>query len=419
MPQFSARIPEMAKNVWGRIGGSRRLAACRRAARRAVLEVKLRDPWIYSIFTGTRVGGGGPLCLHYLGRQRFAQDFLIFFERVHEDSGIRQTLKPTPALPALWWQSRPTGGWPAGAHVQVVDRALMPLESCAQSPAYVPFIEARLAVATDIEKQVAAVRSKGHRRKLQSALKKDFSWRKSHSLDDFEIFYSRMYEPFVKERFRFDPSVISREDMRRVFVRRGFLLLLEDEGRPVSGAMMYVADDNPRCLAYWKYGLADAAELSPSLFGERNGMTEAMVLKYAVEHRFEVIDFGLTRALPGDGIFTHKKRLGCDFILPPELASAFAFRVHPSTRPALFAAQPVVVRRNGGLTTWMGHVGPLLPASKEALSEHLRAGVFPSVRGLELFTDSHDLATRATLDEILAELTRELGVPCVARATGG
>ena len=234
---------------------------------------------------GVMVNQGGSLVVHYLGRRRYANDILAFFDRDGGDANIKQTLRENPNDFDFFKNRFGASQCPQDAHVMVIDRAFSLLED-AHLPHYIPFINASLPVQTTVEGQLQLIRSKGHRRKLQSALKRGFSWRKTHAVDDFKLFYDTMYAPFVKERFRFDASILSYESMLRVFNRRGFLLFVEEDGVPISGALMYVPESAPESINYWKYGLADANNLSPALFGERNSMTEAMVLQYAVQQKF-------------------------------------------------------------------------------------------------------------------------------------
>lgn len=364
--------------------GSRPLALGRRHARRLLDEVRLRDPLVYRTLAGPLAGGRESLSLHYLGRGRFAQDFLVFFERHDNDANIAQTTRRQTSLPGFVAQRRTLRGAPHDADLLVVDQFLLPPSPAAKST-YLPFVDASLAVQPTIAAQLAEVRSRGHRRKLQGALKRGFAWRKTHDLADFARFYEQMYAPFVRQRFQFDRSVVPRQQMEKVYAQRGFLLLLEDEGQPVAGAMMYIPKGQPRTLAYWKYGLADAASLTPAVFGERNGCTEAMVLRYAVEQGFASIDFGLTRALAGDGIFAHKRRLGCDFRPPADAPARFALHLPRRRRAALCASQPLLAVQRGALVCWLGHRGPLTPAAAESLTEQLRGACFPSLAALELF----------------------------------
>ena len=369
----------------------------RRYARRALEEARRGDTLVYRTFTGPRAGGDAPLALHYLGRGRFAQDFLVFFSRAPGDANIQQEVRSQLRWPQFLRQRQALSRAPHDADLMVIDR-VVGLFAGKHTPAYVPFVEAHLPVAPSMEAQLAQVRSKGHRRKLQAAIKRGFQWRKSRSPADFALFYDTMYAPFVEQRFQFDRSVISRDDMQRVFARRGFLLLLEVDGTAVSGAMMYVDAGDPTTLAYWKYGLADAASLTANVFGERNGLTEAMVLAYAVEQGFARIDFGLTRALPADGIFTHKKRLGCDFAVPADLPASFALHVPRRRRAMVCAAQPMVVVEHDALVVWMGHQGPLDAAAAARLGDRLRGGCFPAAKALHLFVADCPDGDRARLE---------------------
>ena len=382
-------------------------AEARRAARSILQEVKLRDPLVYMVYEGPMANQGGPLVVHYMGRKRYANDVLAFFERECGDANITQTLRASPNYYTFFKDRFQTSVCPDDADVLVVDRAFAPYDS-PNVPYHIPFINAALPVQASIDAQLQLIRSKGHRRKLQSALKRGFAWRKTNAVEDFKLFYQTMYAPFVKERFRFDASILTYESMLRVYNRRGFLLLVEEDGVPVSGALMYVPELAPTTVNYWKYGLADVNNLSPALFGERNSMTEAMVLQYAVDQKFTEIDFGLTRAMPNDGIFHHKKRLGCDFRAPKH-ALGFNLLIHPHAKTRFLSHVPLVVSQQNKLHTWVGHEGVLEPAKTETFADGLRSGMFASMASLELFAAPSDAATRVAIEQIILTLQRDHG----------
>jgi hypothetical protein len=349
-------------------------------------ELRLRDELVYCVSEGNLPNQGGKLVVHYLGRKRFADDFLMFYDRDAVDAGVRQNIAYTANIARFWRERQKAQVCPSDADVLLVDR-IFEASDDATAVSLAPHINAVLPVQGSVEAQLGLIRSKGHRRKLQSALKKGFTWRKTHSLADFNLFYDVMYEPFVHDRFRYGASIVPRADMRRLFSRRGFLLFVEEDGKPISGAMMYTSRKERGTLYYWKYGLAYANTLTPNVFGERNAMTEAMVLQYAINEGFSEIDFGLTRALPWDGIFTHKKRLGCDFKVPPGTPE-FRMMINPASQARLLSRFPLVVSQRGALQCLVAHEGELTPPGVEDFKESLRACAFPSLTAIHLYSQT-------------------------------
>jgi hypothetical protein len=378
-------------------------------------EIRLHDELVYCVSEGNLPNQGGQLVVHYLGRKRFADDFLVFYDRDAVDAGLRQNIVYTASIARFWRERQRARICPSDADVFLVDRLFEPGDD-ESTITLAPHINAVLPVQGSMEEQVQLIRSKGHRRKLQSALKRGFTWRKTHSLADFNLFYDVMYEPFVHDRFRYGASIVPRDDMRRMFSRRGFLLFVEEDGKPISGAMIYTSRKERDTLFYWKYGLAHAKELSPNVFGERNAMTEAMVLQYAVNERFREIDFGLTRALPWDGIFTHKKRLGCDFKVPPG-APEFRMMINDASKARLLSRFPLVVSQRGGLQCLVAHEGELTSRAAEDFKESLRACTFPSLSSIQLYTQG--VGTSAdVLQQAVTQLQQDLGSTIAVQPLG-
>ena len=88
------------------------VAEARRAARSIVQEAKLRDPLVYMVYEGPMAGQGGPLVVHYMGRKRYANDVLAFFDRECGDANITQTLRSSPNYYAFFKDRLPNIGMP-------------------------------------------------------------------------------------------------------------------------------------------------------------------------------------------------------------------------------------------------------------------------------------------------------------------
>ncbi|RYF04041.1 MAG: hypothetical protein EOO40_11585, partial [Deltaproteobacteria bacterium] len=210
-----------------------------RSLRRVWREVRRGDELIYSIVEGKLSEGGGPFVLHYLGRKRFLSDFQVYFERHGDTPAVVQSFCVSANTLRFMQARSRLERCPPDADLLIVDRFLSRDSDDERFALLAPFLNAYLPIAADFTAQLAQVRSKGHRRKLQGAIKRDFTWRKSSDLADFEMWYDTMYAPFVQLRFGGDASVVSKPEMLAMFKRRGFLLVLEEQGVPVSGSLMY------------------------------------------------------------------------------------------------------------------------------------------------------------------------------------
>ncbi len=378
-----------------------------RHAAGVVRELRSHDELVYSEISGELTAAGGPFVLHYLGRRRFAHDFLTFFER--QKATPLQTFRTHNSTLRFLISRTGLQACPPGVDLLVVDQFLLP-ESLSQTPTtFSPFFNAHLPIEKTLEAQLGRVRSKGHRRKLAAVLKDPPVWRKSHDLADFDAWYSQMYQPFVKLRFGDDGTVVSHAEMAKIFARSGHLLLLEEGGRAVSGALMYTSRGRPNSLGYWKYAFADAEKLSPNEFGERNARTEAMVLTHTVAAGFTEIDFGLTRSCPSDGIFTHKRRVGCNFRLP-EGAPRFALHFANGARAKTLQRTPLLLQGDEKMVAWLGHHGDFDFAARARLRDALAGCAFDGLHDVQIFCD--DAAGAAErLQAQAATATAELGCP--------
>lgn len=389
------------------------------AAKGLVQEVRLRDPWVYCTSEGNLPGQGGSFLTHYIGRKRFADDFLMFYDRDTVGAAVKQDIRATLGVPRFLRERSAAQACPQEADVLIVDH-LFELGSGSDWLTLAPHINAMLPVMPTMDAQLELIRSKGHRRKLQAALKRGFTWRKTHSLADFNLFYDIMYEPFVHERFAYGASVVPRAAMQRMFTQRGFLLLVEEDGVPVSGALIYTSRRDRGVMNYWKYGLANVTELSPNTFGERNAAQEACVLQYAVDNGFREVDWGLTRAVPTDGIFVHKKRMGCDFRTTPG-APNFRVLINPKSRSRLLSRFPLVVSDSeNNMLALMAYEPRGQKNELEQLAENLRGASFASLTRFVLFVpqpQALDPQVVATLKAVEAEVKKPVVVhPMEAQA---
>lgn len=375
-------------------------------------EVRRRDELVYCISEGNLPDQGGKLMVHYLGRKRFADDFLMFYDREAQgEARVQQTIRQTYGLHAFRRARHEAQSCPPEADVLIVDH-LLEMGHDADAITLAPHINAILPVQPTLDAQLDLIRSKGHKRRLQSALKRGFSWRKTHSLADFNLFYDVMYAPFVNQRFRYGASIVPVDTMRRMFMHRGFLLLVEEDGVPVSGALIYTSRKDRGVMYYWKYGLAHAETLSPNVFGDRNAAQEACVLQYAVNEGFREVDWGLTRAVPTDGIFTHKKRMGCDFKKTPG-APAFRIIVNPASRGRLLSRYPLVVTQAEALVGLIAHEGQIAGKRGRELAETLSNVSFPSIHTTRLLVDADISASaelKALVDGVQAETHRPIHI---------
>ncbi len=251
---------------------------------------------------------------------------------------------------------------------------------------YHPFFDAVLDVAGSLEEQVKAVRSKAHRRRLRRVSRsRDWKWAVGERPEDLNAFYEGVHRPYVEARFggraRLDPLVA----LQRRFAKGGRVLTVTHKGDPVCGAVLF--DLPEHALAYDRNGFRLDALEAPLLLAERTAALELAVFQLAQEVRARTVDLGFCRALLNDGLFTHKRRLGCRFV-PASGTGRYQLWVRPQLRPEFFSTTPMVVGPCGDFEAQLGFVRDSGPMRKAILRALLKNFALPSVRRAVVWTNA-------------------------------
>ena len=167
----------------------------------------------------------------------------------------------------------------------------------------------------------------------------------------YDAFRRDLYEPYVRQRFGDLLVALPRHAFQHAR-RNGWLLLVEQDGRRVGGALIERWGPNPRVL----------------VFGvETNGPTPAGVLleacyyhaiRFAVEHGFPRLSLGTCRPVLTDGVLRYKRKWG-GTIGRPATWDAFLLRYRntPAVRKLLTDVPLVLDRGRRGLAALVGAAG--------------------------------------------------------------
>jgi hypothetical protein len=219
-----------------------------------------------------------------------------------------------------------------------------------------PMLRAGLDVERSLVAQIRRMRSRAQRRLARAVLREAAyrSWVASGA-EAFEYFRSRLYEPFVLARFGRWGKVADAADLRRLHLRMGQILFVARRDRPtepVCGALLL--DTGVGEIAYCVNGFAAAEVHQPLVMAERTAALELALLGHAIQRGARRLDLGYTRAILNDGLFAHKRRLGCTFTPIPG-SPRFRVRVRPTRRAAVFARYPLLVATPGGWQAVLGY----------------------------------------------------------------
>lgn len=157
----------------------------------------------------------------------------------------------------------------------------------------------------------------------------------------YEAFRRDLYEPYVQQRFgdllvALPPHVLSHAR------RNGWLLLAEQDGRPVGGAVIELWGGDPRVLVFGvePNGPIPAGTLLEACYYHAIG--------FAVERGFRRLSLGTCRPVLTDGVLRYKRKWGAT-IGAPTTWDAFSLRYRntPAVR-AVFTHTPLVLDRGDG-----------------------------------------------------------------------
>jgi hypothetical protein len=267
-----------------------------------------------------------------------------------------------------------------------------------------PFLDGHLPLEAGLQEQIARVRSKAHRRRMRAVLRsRDYRFTAGSSAADFELFYSRMYEPYVRNRFGLRAHLDTRETLAAL---GGTTLIVFDKDAPVCGTLL-LPPTRDGVLGYHRNGfLGGGGTWSPATIARRTAALEVSVLQYAQAQGFRALDLGFTRSILNDGLFVHKRRLGCSFAAASD-SPTFFIRVPPAARPRIFAALPLACVEKDGFVAHVGYERATPPLATRRWRPVVKSYAFPGVQRVVVHTDAPDgdpgrtsfeLALRAALD---------------------
>ena len=360
-----------------------------------------RDAWVLlrsgaSIhqLTGVLKGSAQPLSITYVGSLTQQEQCSAFFEGPWERH-FTAALRPDV--------------------LAVVEPLPLPRSEVLR---YSPFLDAILDVAPSVDAQIKGVRSKAHRRRLRKISRgRDWTWTASERPEDLEQFYTTLHRPYVDARFGAKQRVVSIEELEQRLAHGGRVLTVLHQGEPVCGAALF---DTPDGLDYDRNGFRLDSLKSPVVLSERTAALELAIFQLAQERQARTLFLGFCRALVDDGLFTHKRRLGCRFV-PARGTSRSQLWVRPPLRPRFFAAVPLMMGPVGEFEVHVGLSRDSAPLSKIQWRARLKNFAIPAVQRAVVWTDvdaadPHRVAFETSLRAALGK--REVEIRLSPRAEG-
>ncbi len=332
-------------------------------------ESQTRDAWVLlrggaSIYqlSGMLKGTAHPLSITYLGSLAHQEQCSVFLQGSWGNQ-LGATLRPDVLV--------------------VAEPLPLPLGD-EEVLRYSPFLDAVLDVEPSLEAQINAVRSKAHRRRLRKVWRgREWDWSVSETPEALEHFFRTVHRPYVEARFGEKQLIASLAALQERLAHGGRTLTVTHKGEPVCGAALF---DTPDGLDYDRNGFRLDSLKSPVLLSERTAALELAIFQLAQERSARTIFLGFCRALVDDGLFTHKRRLGCRFV-PARGSGRSQLWVRREFRPRFFSGVPLVM---GSCDAFEVHVG--LSQDSEPLSRiqwraRLKNFAIPAVKRAVVWTD--------------------------------
>ncbi len=350
-------------------------------------ESPARDSWVllrsgasFQQLSGVLKGTTDPLAITYVGSAAHQEQCSVFFAGPWERK-LGASLRPDVLV--------------------VAEPLPLPRSDVLR---YSPFLDAVLDVEPTVEAQVKAVRSKAHRRRLRKVSRgREWDWKVSSTSEAMEQFYRVLHRPYVEARFGEKQLIASLPGLQQRMARGGHVLTVTHRGEPVCGAALF---ETPEGLDYDRNGFRLDSLKSPVLLSERTAALELAIFQLAREKSAKSIFLGFCRALVDDGLFTHKRRLGCRFV-PARGSGRSQLWVRPALRPKFFSVFPLVMGPCGAFEVHVGLSKEAAPLTRIQWRARLKNFAIPSVERVVVWTDFPQVASQRI--EFEASLRGALG----------
>lgn len=158
------------------------------------------------------------------------------------------------------------------------------------------------------------------RRKVRQLEKQGFSYLFTQEEEDFDLFYKRMYLPYIPSRHRGQGMVLrDYESIHNLFTQGG-LILVKDGDDPVCGMVCVLEGDT--CVAYQMGVLDGDFDLV------KRGINVALwwfMLLWARDQGARRFDFGGSRAHTSNGVYNFKRQWGTRACIQEDRHTVWSF----------------------------------------------------------------------------------------------
>ncbi|MAT42401.1 MAG: hypothetical protein CL609_08675 [Anaerolineaceae bacterium] len=152
----------------------------------------------------------------------------------------------------------------------------------------------------------------------------------SNKVEDFKLFYNRMYIPMVKNRFQSCAETASLEYVLSRNTCGTILFSCNPSGEKLAGILILPCKGT---IYGWINGILDGDENLCKM-----GILSSLYIfsmEYAYDHGFSIVNMGGVRPIENDGVYIHKKRWGFSPMIDPWLTTDWLFWVPNKSKTAM------------------------------------------------------------------------------------
>ena len=219
---------------------------------------------------------------------------------------------------------------------------------------------------------------------IRKIRKYSYSYEITRDPDKLIYFYHRMHVPYISNRHAYLPYIHDFSLFKRI-LKKGVILFVKGNGEYVSGNVLLLR--NRTLWAKWAGIIDGNAEYLRR--GARSA-SDYFIIRWAIEKKFQTIDFGLSRAFFSDGVFYYKSKWGMALSHYSLNSMFFGLKVCRKSKGVMnfLEKNPFVFYRDGRLEGFVAVPGEY--QNRKGLTDIQRRFMIPGVTKLNLLCPGDD-----------------------------